>query len=555
MGQVVSGRGRHSVLALNSSRLRRAATVVPTVLAVGAALTASYEMAAAQISATTADAATALLEGRALDHGNVLLHGWSLSLDSFWGLDALAYALVLPFTGVHLYVLHLEPALVATVVLGLAFVLAAIDHRRRAMAVSALVLLALIAFPSPDLAYFMLQGPWHITTALACFAAFYLVANNCNALRAALAGVILAVASTSDATALVLGVAPVIVVGCLQLVRTRRVHVALPILTAGLGGLALVAIIHEFGKHLGMYTLVNRNLVISTKQLEVNLDRVVPHLRALFGVGTVPILSVSQHFGAYEVVRGLLAVVVVGTFALCIFRAGRFVFGLRRAAPPLSRGRLIEALLVIFVLLDLAFFVVGSANGHVEFTKYLTPGVLAISIVAARLLGEWSVSIPRIARRGGAAVGLVCVGLCAAQYFSVASDAAPYQASHQLAVFLDAHHLGAGVASYPIASLVSVDSALREPLRPVSTESAGLIMTFGRQEDSSWYGSSTFGYLVFDTSVPWHGVNLVSAEHTYGAVSHIYTVGPYRVLTWSHRIRVQASPVVGSSPLHVIFHL
>ena len=555
MGRIASrwiGRGAHVA---PRSGMGRLALFVPASLAVVVAVTASYEMAAARISAATADAATALLEGHALDRGSLVLQGWSLSLDSFWGLEALFYALILPFTGIHLYVLHLEPALVATTLFGSAVLLGTVGQRRRAAIVAVLVLVALIAFPSPDLAYFLLQGPWHITTALACFVAFYLVANSSTYLSAAVAGVILAVAATSDATAIVLGIVPVLAVGSLQLIRTRRVRVASPMLSAGLGAAVLFAVIHEFGKHLGMYTLVNRNLIISTKQLRVNLNLVVPHLRALFGVGTLAIPSVGQRFGAYEIVRVLVAIVVVVVVLACCYRALKLMFRLRHTQPPLSTGRLIEALLLVFFILDVAFFVIGSAKGHVEFTKYLTPGVLAISIVTARVLGEVSAFIPRYARRASAVVGLCAVALCGAQFFSTALRTAPFQKSHQLAVFLDRHHLGAGIASYPIASLVSVDSALREPLRPVSVSPAGDITTFGRQEDARWYSGTTFGYLVFDSSTPWHNVNLASAEHTYGTVSRIYAVGPYRVLTWSHRITVQPSPVSGSSPLHVIFDL
>lgn len=555
MRKVMSSWYRRGAHGASPSRSRTLALVTPLALLLAAALTAAYEMAAAQISATTADASTALLEGHALDHGNVLLHGWSLSLDSFWGLEALAYALVIPFTGVHLYDLHVEPALVATALFGVGLVLATIDQHRRSAVVAAVLLVALVAFPSPDLAYFMLQGPWHITTALACFVAFVVVASAATYARAALAALILAVASISDATALMLGIVPVIVVGVVQLLRTRNLRIAAPTLAGGFGAIVLVAIVHEFGKHVGLYTLVNRNLVISTKQLRVNFNLIVPHLKALFGIGSVGIPSVSQHFGGYVLVRGVLVAVVGSVVLVCCYQAARLLIRLRKKSDALSRGRLIEALLLIFVFFDVAFFVVGSANGHVEFTKYLTPGALALSILTARVIGAASMRVPRAARRAGAVVGLIAAVACGAQYFSVATRSAPIQKSHQLAVFLASHDFGPGIASYPIASLVSVDSGLSRLLRPISATRTGQITTFGRQEDASWYSNTTFGYLVFDTSVPWHGVNLSSAEHTYGKVAHIYVVGPYRVVTWSHRITVQPSAVTGTSPLHVIFRL
>ena len=51
--------------------------------------------------APDSDGATVALQGQVMLHGNVLLHRWSLSLDSFWTVDALWYLVAVLFYGLH----------------------------------------------------------------------------------------------------------------------------------------------------------------------------------------------------------------------------------------------------------------------------------------------------------------------------------------------------------------------------------------------------------------------------------------------------------------------
>lgn len=542
---------------LDTSAARRLpARVFAVVLVLFCAVTASFEMAAAQISATTGDAATALLEGRALDSGHLLLHGWSLSLDSFWALEATAYALVLPFTGVHLYVLHVEPALLAaaTLFLGIGLVASGQSHRGRVAAVGAL--LALVAFPPPVLAYFFLQGPWHVSTTLACFIAFALVAGARSTWRPLTAALVLALSITSDASTVVIGALPVLIVGLVQLARSRSLRASHRTLFVAPVAVLLTLVIRVVGKSLGMYTLVNRNLVISLKQLRINLHLLIPHLEALFGVANLPPLSVERVSGLFVVVRLVELAVVIAMLGVGLFGGGRLLCELRHRRDPLSSTRVIEALLLVCFVIDLAFFVIGSANGHVEFTKYLTTAMLAVAIASSRLLGRAvSARATRVLRLLSAPAAALLV-LSAVQFYGVAVHRAPFQKTHQLVAFLEAHHLSEGVASYPIASLVTVDSSLVVSLRPVTASRAGVVTSFGRQEDSAWYGAHRFTYLVYDTSVPWHNVNRASAEHSFGKADRTYVVGPYRVLVWQKSFEIAPNPVTGgSSPLHIVFHL
>src|SRR5208283_1980905 len=75
------------------------------------------------------DGATVVLEGQAIAHGNILLRGWSMSLDSFWTIDALWYLVVGLLWGVQPALIHAVPALIATAVIVMA-VLMAVEERR-----------------------------------------------------------------------------------------------------------------------------------------------------------------------------------------------------------------------------------------------------------------------------------------------------------------------------------------------------------------------------------------------------------------------------------------
>ena len=75
------------------------------------------------------DGATVVLQGQAMGGGNVTLHGWALSLDSFWTVDAVAYMFVEWVTGVRDALLFLVPSMIAGAVVIVGALLAK-DRRR-----------------------------------------------------------------------------------------------------------------------------------------------------------------------------------------------------------------------------------------------------------------------------------------------------------------------------------------------------------------------------------------------------------------------------------------
>src|SRR6202012_5769652 len=75
------------------------------------------------------DGATVVLQGQAMRSGNLTLHGWALSLDSFWTVDAVGYFLVELVTGMRAVLLFLVPSMIAAAVIVVGALLAR-DGRR-----------------------------------------------------------------------------------------------------------------------------------------------------------------------------------------------------------------------------------------------------------------------------------------------------------------------------------------------------------------------------------------------------------------------------------------
>ena len=100
------------------------------------------------------DGASVILEGQAMAHGHFLLHGWGLSLDSFWLVDALLYTVAVLLGGLRPGLLYAVPAILAALVI-VAGVLMAREGRRGAAAVAGgAAVFVLLALPTHAMAVF-----------------------------------------------------------------------------------------------------------------------------------------------------------------------------------------------------------------------------------------------------------------------------------------------------------------------------------------------------------------------------------------------------------------
>ena len=94
----------------------RAATVA-ALLAVSVGSVALLDVIVRSVAIGDSDGATVILEGQTMSAGHLLLPAWSLSLDSFWSIDAIFYAIAVHLFGVRGNLIFLVPAVIAAVVI------------------------------------------------------------------------------------------------------------------------------------------------------------------------------------------------------------------------------------------------------------------------------------------------------------------------------------------------------------------------------------------------------------------------------------------------------
>jgi hypothetical protein len=533
-----------------SSPAQRKMAVAAGCLVGGIVLLVLFDLASFHIVTISPDGSTVLLEGQALGTGNLTLHGWLLALDSFWTVDAPFYAVGVWIFGVTPLLLNLVPAAIAVLVVVVASRLAA-DGREGAARVAAIVaVLALLALPGPDLTDYLLQGPWHIASALCCLLAYLGASRHRFGRPWALAVAMLAAGLLGDLMILVIGVVPVMGAGLVYMRRARSWRAGLPAFSAGIAGLVVAVAVRELVELVGTFSLTDRNLALRASLISSNFRHVPSRFAALLGVGSMKLKGITngplalQFFHAVGLAI-VVAVVVAAAFAL--------IQGLAGAAAPVGKRdeRRVDDFLVLGFVADIGFFAFASQSGNLEFVKYLTPGVVFAAVLVGREAGRL---VPFLQARGVWRVSVVAMlSICAA--FAVDfglqfGRTAPPRPAYALAQYLRAHGLRHGVGDYWSSSLVTVEADEHVTVRPVTTLS-GKIIQFDRQLDTSWYTGQSFSFLVYDTARPWHGVNATSAIATFGEPSQAFSVGTYRVMTWQSGIRISGSLPAPKSPLSV----
>ncbi len=552
MSTDVASPAKPETVPLLPPRAKRNAAVGIGLIAVAAGWTSILTIASTQIVAGNSDGATVVLEGQAMSTGNLALGGWSLSLDSFWSIDAAFYALVARVIGLGPVLLHIVPALLTSLVVLIA-VLAAVDCRidRKAI-VPAIVVIAVLGLPSPDLSYYLLQGPWHVGTALWCLLAFLAFARHRYDRWWALGVLLCATGLLGDFLILPLGLVPTILAGLLSSIRARRLAAGAPQLLGAIASLPLALLIRLICNLAGTFTLVNRNVVVRGPQVVTNFGHLGHFISAMFGTGQIAIDHLTNGAVGFQAAHAVVIVLIAISILVALWRSvsslirpGSSVLGV-----PAST---LEDLLLLAILADVATFAWGAGSDNTDYVKYLTPGLVFAVVLGARLVACV------IARLVKAPLRLLAAGACLALLTVFAIELgiemekpnAPQPAA-ALGQFLRAHHLTNGVGDYWSSSIVTVESSgsvLVRPITPGPPNATGPLARYERQSATDWYRGQHFQFFVYDTARPWHRVNAMSAASSFGTPAHTYAVGTYRVLVWAHPITVSLSVPSATSPL------
>ena len=494
------------------------------------------------------DGATVLLQGQSMTGGNVMLHGWALSLDSFWTVDAPFYMLVEFLTGVRGLLLYLVPAIIASLVILVGAWLARDGRRGMAGVIAAATVVVVLGCPSHVLSTFFLRGPLHVGTALWCLVAFAGLRSGRFGWGWVVAVAFFAAGALGDFQMIALGIAPAGVAGVVAMLRTRNWRRGLPTVSAGVVGLIVAGVIRALATVVGTFVVATGHPTASASEMLGNVGRVATWGANMLGVGNggltsggVPVVLQAVH------VLGLL-VVVAGV----VTAARSLALGALRGPPPAEPSATawrLDDLLVVAFFADLVVFVVLTSSNDPQFMRYLTAAVVFGAVLAGRMMGRLTAGVvsARAVASGRVALLAVAAASVTALGFNVSSPA-PSRSYAQLGQFLEAHDLHHGIGDYWSASVTTVVTEDSVTVRPVITTPQGKVVRYQRQSDASWYSDQTFAFLVFNTVRPWGGVDAATASATFGPIVRTYAVGTYRVLVWSHPLRVSS---IGFSPVPV----
>jgi hypothetical protein len=497
-----------------------------------AGLTVLYYAASVHAFSGNSDGATVVLEGAAIHHGNLTLSNWSLSLDSFWTVDVLFYAVAVAIGGVRSSYMHLVPALLAalSVVVGSLIVTRGYALRGRIVAISTIVVV--LVLPSHALAFFLLQGPWHVGTVLYCLVAMAMLRNNRFGWSWFVGVVLLAAGLLGDLQALAIGVVPVFCAGAIAAARSRSIRSGLWTALAAPAAIVLAVVVRLLALATGTFRVSESHHTVSLVQVEANVSNFMNWFSALLGI----------HQGAFggptiprllEIPRLLVAAALVVAVLVASFGALRGVIVGRENRDSSDSEWRTDDLLLLGLIGSVGVFGVLTLSNNVSYARYLDAVMIFGTLLTARVLARWSTRVSVSVLTIAAVLGCLTIGTSAATLAIDLAAARPPAPTAPLEQFLAVHGLHDGIGDYWAASVVTVDTRGSIRIRPVVANLTGTLVRDGRQASSKWYHGKKFSFLVYDKD-PYGRVEATTVVKTFGPPAASYVVGRYTVDVWSH---------------------
>jgi hypothetical protein len=486
--------------------------------------------------AANSDGATVVLEGQSMQAGAPLLAGWSLPLDSFFSTEVPVYAAAVALFGLRHDLVNMVPAFIATAVVVAGALVAARAGRGIGRVCAVALVIAVLALPSPALAFFFLQGPWHVGTALACLVAFAAAASGRLGWRTALAVAALAVGLLGDLQTLALGVVPIVLGGAVAACRSRSIRVAGPFVGIAVASVGLAYGLRRLLDAIGTFGLVDANPTARMAQVGRNFGHLPSRVAGMFGVGTVPIgpTTTPSRFALAHAVALVIVLAGLGLGVWSIVRGA--VRSDERVGVP-AGSRTLDDLLILGVAGAVCAFVLLAATGNGAYARYLTAGVIFSVVLVGRQVSR-AASRDRRSRWAVLGVTGVVLTLSAVAFARDLGQPRVSRPTDALGSFLAAHGLTSGLGDYWSSSVVTASTGGTVTVRPVITTPVGTLARYGRQTSASWYRGVHFSFLVFDTRRPWRSVSATSAAATFGPPREVLSEGSYHIVVFASPVTI-----------------
>jgi hypothetical protein len=494
----------------------------------GAAVAFAGYLRLAGTRAVNSDGSSQALQAWDMLHGNLLLHGWTLTDVSFYTTELPEYMVVEQARGLNADVVHVAAAITYTLAVLLAALLAKGAATGRAAAVRGALAAGIMLAPQLSSGTdVLLSSPDHIGTSVPVMLT-WLILDRARPrwYVPVLASLLLAWAMVADMLVLVIGVAPLAGVCAIRaaralLARERPLReqwyeIALGAAAAAAVPAAILAMCVIRAP--GGFDVQPLDSQLSSSGMIAghNLRLTVKGLLLLAGADF----------------RGLPAGAGRAFAMLHIAGVAVAACGIAVAARRFRRGGdLVAQVLLAGIAANIAAYLAGTYAVILADAREMAP-VLPFAAALAGRASPWR--LPGGARRMlGAALGLVAAGYLAGLGLEISQPQAPPQ-SAQLTSWLERHPLGTGLSGYWQGNVVTLTSGGQARIRPLRVADGRLVPAHNTQ--AAWYDPvrSAADFVVL---CPGAGAypgfsdrRLVLA--TFGEPARTYHVGPYTILFW-----------------------
>lgn len=465
-------------------------------------LFAGYYRMALTVMAT-ADSAGNALQAFDLIHGNLLLHGWTVSDVSFYGVELFQFAAVEWVTGLNPQVTAGSAALSYTLIVLLVAMLARTGATGTAAWVRRGIALSFVLVPQQGLGQaILLSGPDHTGAAVALLLGWLLLdrfgvgavatgrpstgsvaaasRNRSRWLPYAL-GAVLAWGQLADPLLSLIGAVPLtLVCGSRAIRRPCRARMGRRSQDAALAVCGVSSVLAAYGVvwmigRLGGYRIQPVPVGLAHwGQLGAHLGNTGASVAVLFGC------HFPELHGWLDRGLGVAHLLGIGLMVLAIARTVRL--GWR------GIGNRTDEVIVAGILLNLAAFVMSTLNTNLLASHEIAPVLPLSAVLVARMWHRSADSELAWLRRPvpmRGAVALAAVGILAATFVDQLSRPPSQPSGSAVADWLTSQHLRYGLGGYWVGNNITVDSGGAVHVAPLNGHSR--ITAYRWESRSDWY--------------------------------------------------------------------
>jgi hypothetical protein len=504
-----------------------------------------------------ADGSSNALQAWDMLHGNVLLHGWTVTDVSFYTTELIQYALLELVYGLRADVIHVAAAMSYTLIVLLAAALA--KGRSTGVEAAARMALAvlLMLLPAPQNGYVILLGsPDHLGTGVPLLVTWLVLDRAVGTDRAggsSRAGrwlpwgmaVLLAWGQIGDPLVMFVGVLPLVLVAALGLVRDRAWRATgwrgalrlldTRLLLAGIGSVLLARgflwVVHHLG---GFHVHAPTSEVSPVSELAHHGRLAAQSIALIFG-GYLPDLH-----GPANLAVGILHIagilVVVWAVVLVTARALR---GLIRGNVRGDYQRVAEVM-AAGILVNVGAFVVSTLPVDLMSSRQVAAVLPLGAALAGRVCGARLTAVRRApARLRPAVLGVLAGVVLLSGGVFVARAAAPSvpALNQDVAHWLASRDLRYGLGGYWSANNITLIARGRVQVVPVT--GTARIMGYRWESHAEWYDPARHDarFIVINLDNQTYGT-VASATAQFGTPVERHDFGRYTVLVYDHNLLV-----------------